>query len=335
MKLLPLLWLLCGLLLVVGDQDPPVAPAPAPKAPSADNSTVAAQGKLTSAAASSGATGTPLPPAGSAAGKVQTSDQSAPKATKIEPQQPPKEAEKTPAASENAGKNRGRTDTGSPKAAGETPVAATTAKPAVVESKASTSAAGAGAAAAPLPASLKPKANDTAPVLSTSTKASTSTTAKPAAGSAIVSEGQSMKDVTKPTNSTGNSTTNSNTTSTMASTKTTVKTTPKPTKPPVVYSMGTHSEWEKDQEQGKDGGKPPLPKPVSTLAEPVTPQVQELTGNLSDRGDTGYVVPIVTVLLTVPLAIGVVTIMYRRFRDMWSTRHYRRMDFLVDGMYND
>ncbi|XP_020805231.1 uncharacterized protein LOC110181718 [Drosophila serrata] len=333
MKLLPLLWLLCGLLLVVADQDPPVASTP--KAPIAVNATAVKSGNVTSAAA--GATGIPIAE-GLPGVKAQTNNQSPTKATKIEQQ--PKEAEKAPAVPENVAKNRKRTDTDNPKPAGNATVTAATPKPVGVESKPSTPAAAAAApAAAPAPASApapaasssKPNANDTK-----AAKTATTNTAKPTAGSPIVSEGQSMKDVTKANNATGHLGSNNSTIiTTTVATKTTSKTTPKPTKPPVVYSMDTHTEWEEKQEQGKAGDKLPLPKPASTLADPVMPQVQELTGTLSDRGDTSYVVPIVTVLLTVPLAIGVVTIMYRRFRDMWSTRHYRRMDFLVDGMYND
>ncbi|KAH8315487.1 hypothetical protein KR074_006950 [Drosophila pseudoananassae] len=209
-------------------------------------------------------------------------------------------------------------------------------------------------------AAASPSSNTTSSATSTTT-----TTAKPqAAGSAIVAEGQSLSDVTKasssskPNNSTAATTksaisSTSTTTTTTTTTSTTTTTTPKPTKPPVAFGMNTHKEWEEEQKQEsgppkatdkKNKDKPaaasgassqPLPVPSSTLAEPVTPVVQELTSNLADRGDNVYVVPIVTVLLTVPLAIGVVIIMYRRFRDMWSTRHYRRMDFLVDGMYND
>ncbi|KAH8237754.1 hypothetical protein KR038_011141 [Drosophila bunnanda] len=328
MKLLPLLWLLCSLLLVVADQDPPAASAP--KASIAGNATVVKLEYNTLAAA--GATGTPIA-AGSPANNTQTNNQAPAKATKIEQQ--PKEAKKEPAAPENVGKNRKRTDTDNPKPAGNATVTATTPKPVGVESKASTPAAAAPAPApAPAAPSPKPNASETKVAKTSNT---TTNTAQPTAGLTIVSEGQSMKDVTKANNATSHMGNNSTViaTNTTATAKTTSKTTPKPTKPPVVYSMGTHTEWEEKQEPGKAGDKPPMPKPVSTLAEPVMPQVQELTGTLSDRGDTSYVVPIVTVLLTVPLAIGVFTIMYRRFRDMWSTRHYRRMDFLVDGMYND
>ncbi|KAH8287348.1 hypothetical protein KR054_006066 [Drosophila jambulina] len=313
MKLLPLLWLLSSLLLVAGNQDPPIASATKP--PIANNATVVTLGNATSSA-----TGTPIA-GGSPADKTQSNKQTPVKVER------PKEAEKSPAVPESAGKTRKRTDTDNPKPAGNATVNAVTPKPAGGESKPSTAAAGAPAPAAP---SAKPNANETVATKATNV-------AKPTAGSTIVADGQSMKDVTKANNATSHPVSNVTITSTSTTAPSTIKTTPKPTKPPVVFSMDTHAEWEQKQEQqSKTGDKPgTLPKPASTLGEPLVPQVQELTGTLADRGDTSYVVPIVTVLLTVPLAIGVVTIMYRRFRDMWTTRHYRRMDFLVDGMYND
>ncbi|BFG01432.1 integumentary mucin C.1 [Drosophila madeirensis] len=208
------------------------------------------------------------------------------------------------------------------------------------------------------PVQLKPTIATAAPTSAapaapngTITKAAAATaTAKPATGN-IVAEGISISDVKKVNSSSttsGNSSSTSTTpstttTTTKTTTTTTTTTTPRPTKPAVVYSMDTHSEWEKEQEdKQKSPAAPslaassePLPVLASTQPEPAAPMVQELTGNLADRRGNDYIVPIVTVLLTVPLAIGVVTIMYRRFRELWSTRHYRRMDFLVDGMYND
>lgn len=55
----------------------------------------------------------------------------------------------------------------------------------------------------------------------------------------------------------------------------------------------------------------------------------------AERNAAGrYVIPIVTLIFAVPMVIGVGIVLTRRFRYYWSTRHYRRMDFLVDGMYN-
>lgn len=47
-----------------------------------------------------------------------------------------------------------------------------------------------------------------------------------------------------------------------------------------------------------------------------------------------YVIPIIVLIFAVPMVLGMVTVFTRRFKHYWSTRHYRRMDFLVDGMYN-
>lgn len=48
-----------------------------------------------------------------------------------------------------------------------------------------------------------------------------------------------------------------------------------------------------------------------------------------------YIVPIVIALLAVPFVAVVGVFFYKKLRDFWDRRHYRRMDFLIDGMYND
>lgn len=48
-----------------------------------------------------------------------------------------------------------------------------------------------------------------------------------------------------------------------------------------------------------------------------------------------YVVPIMITIFTVPLLSIATYILYKRGRDCWDKRHYRRMDFLIDGMYNE
>ncbi|XP_016977003.1 salivary glue protein Sgs-3 [Drosophila rhopaloa] len=281
MKLLPLIWLLSGLLLVAGQQNASAAASP--------KDIVAGKG---------------VP--GSESGTPPVAGQAQPKEPVV--QKPKEDTDKT-AQAEGVDKHRKRTDTSVPPASNST-----------VEQKGS-------------------KGNKTATPNSavTSTSTTTTTTAKPAAGSAIVSDGQSMRDVTKAGSSPNSTATSSSTTTTTTTTKptttSTTTTTPKPKKPTLTESMNTHPELESELEQQKSQEKPGQPtKP--TQAQPSEPLVQELTGS-SHREQSGYVVPILTVLLTVPLAIGVMTILYRRFRDMWSTRHYRRMDFLVDGMYND
>lgn len=48
-----------------------------------------------------------------------------------------------------------------------------------------------------------------------------------------------------------------------------------------------------------------------------------------------YVVPIVIAMLAVPLMAVLGAFFYKKVQDFWDRRHYRRMDFLIDGMYND
>ena len=50
---------------------------------------------------------------------------------------------------------------------------------------------------------------------------------------------------------------------------------------------------------------------------------------------TDYVVPIVAVIMSVPLVAIVFSVLYKRGADWWQHRHYRRMDFLIEGMYNN
>lgn len=49
---------------------------------------------------------------------------------------------------------------------------------------------------------------------------------------------------------------------------------------------------------------------------------------------SNYVVPIVAVILSVPLVAGVISIVYKRSKDWWLHRNYRRMDYLIEGLYN-
>lgn len=48
-----------------------------------------------------------------------------------------------------------------------------------------------------------------------------------------------------------------------------------------------------------------------------------------------YVIPAAITVTTVPLLGAVFYILYKKGRDYWDKRHYRRMDFLINGMYNE
>ncbi|XP_068988319.1 uncharacterized protein [Bombus flavifrons] len=48
-----------------------------------------------------------------------------------------------------------------------------------------------------------------------------------------------------------------------------------------------------------------------------------------------YVLPVIVTLIALPVLGGIIFMIYKQGRDCWDKRHYRRMDFLIDGMYND
>lgn len=48
-----------------------------------------------------------------------------------------------------------------------------------------------------------------------------------------------------------------------------------------------------------------------------------------------YVLPVIVTLIALPVLGAIIFMVYKQGRDCWDKRHYRRMDFLIDGMYND
>jgi len=55
----------------------------------------------------------------------------------------------------------------------------------------------------------------------------------------------------------------------------------------------------------------------------------------TDLSRTDYVIPIVLVIMTIPLVIVLALFLYKKGSEFWERRHYKRMDFLIDGMYNE
>ncbi|XP_046394206.1 uncharacterized protein LOC124161967 [Ischnura elegans] len=48
-----------------------------------------------------------------------------------------------------------------------------------------------------------------------------------------------------------------------------------------------------------------------------------------------YIIPIVCTVFSVPLLIVLAIYLYKRGADLWERRHYNRMDFLIEGIYNE
>ncbi|XP_069355151.1 uncharacterized protein [Maniola hyperantus] len=49
----------------------------------------------------------------------------------------------------------------------------------------------------------------------------------------------------------------------------------------------------------------------------------------------GMILPIVITILVVPMFAVVAYMALKKGQEAWNNRHYKRMDFLLDGMYND
>lgn len=85
-----------------------------------------------------------------------------------------------------------------------------------------------------------------------------------------------------------------------------------------------------------------VPKPKPTVTTVDGPEINESiplsrTKNppLGMPRKIDYIVPVIITIVALPILGTVIFVLYRRGRDCWDKRHYRRMDFLIDGMYND
>lgn len=121
----------------------------------------------------------------------------------------------------------------------------------------------------------------------------------------------------------------SSTTTTKAPTTTT---TPKPKKPKITISLEddpnllrlNEETLKKKQQSDKLNSK-------LTVEEPNLAFSREEPFKKSHRD---LIIPLVSLIFAVPLFVGLCVVAFRRAKDYWMTRHYSRMDFLVDGMYN-
>lgn len=81
------------------------------------------------------------------------------------------------------------------------------------------------------------------------------------------------------------------------------------------------------------------PKPTATVIEPNSDKhayVPYIKGpHLGMPKKIDYVLPVIVTLIALPVLGAIMFMVYKQGRDYWEKRHYRRMDFLIDGMYND
>lgn len=81
------------------------------------------------------------------------------------------------------------------------------------------------------------------------------------------------------------------------------------------------------------------PKPTATVIESnndkqaFIPRTKGSRVGMPKKID--YVLPVIVTLIALPVLGAIIFMVYKQGRDCWDKRHYRRMDFLIDGMYND
>lgn len=85
-----------------------------------------------------------------------------------------------------------------------------------------------------------------------------------------------------------------------------------------------------------------VPKPKPTVTTVDEPEINESISFSQTKNPSlgmlrkiDYIVPVIITIVILPILGAVIFVLYRRGRDCWDKRHYRRMDFLIDGMYND
>lgn len=118
---------------------------------------------------------------------------------------------------------------------------------------------------------------------------------------------------------------------------------PAPKKPKITYSPDDNPDVLKfaanpkrvpggDVIEPSQSSKLPVPDHIQQVEEPNSQFSRELDEDeMNYGGFLQYIVisALVLTFIAVPVVFG------RKLKDMWTTRHYRRVDFLVDGMYNE
>ncbi|KAM3968345.1 uncharacterized protein ACR2FA_008126 [Aphomia sociella] len=112
----------------------------------------------------------------------------------------------------------------------------------------------------------------------------------------------------------------------------TVSTTKRPPKPTVLSYEAL---------EGMDQHAKSEPISVKSSSESVINQIPNPNANSNIKiqsmstNHPDLIMPVVITVLTVPLFAVLGYMALRRGQEAWKNRHYKRMDFLLDGMYND
>lgn len=70
-------------------------------------------------------------------------------------------------------------------------------------------------------------------------------------------------------------------------------------------------------------------------AQSIKNNINVLVPDSKEHKRAAYLIPIIAVIFSVPLVAAIISVLYKRGSEWWQHRHYRRMDFLIEGMYNN
>lgn len=146
-------------------------------------------------------------------------------------------------------------------------------------------------------------------------------------------------DANKTTNGTSTSTTTSTTTTTTTTTtkKPTTTTTSAPKKPTITHSVEDDPALLIKAAEAKSQPQQPakyLPPDEIRDNEPLSLQSSETISYSDQKSSHNFVMLIIGVIVLIPLLVLMTNCAVRRVRDYWSKRRYRRMDYLIEDMYN-
>ncbi|KAK7086866.1 hypothetical protein SK128_002695 [Halocaridina rubra] len=89
---------------------------------------------------------------------------------------------------------------------------------------------------------------------------------------------------------------------------------------------------------GSEPAKPftadPVTKESFTTLRSKPTAATDTSGSATDSSDISYTPLAVGIVLLVAIVVTVIVVGYKRLQDVWMRRHYARMDFLIDGMYD-
>ncbi|XP_066590085.1 uncharacterized protein [Prorops nasuta] len=109
-----------------------------------------------------------------------------------------------------------------------------------------------------------------------------------------------------------------------------------------IVSTSTNITIENSTKAATHALKKPKPKPtVTVVGKPMVDEDKPIPTTPTKSLPPGqprkidYIIPTVISMIAIPILCATTYIIYKQGRDCWDKRHYRRMDFLIDGMYND